>query len=180
MVNHYFRTSLAEFGSNSGSFLVAKYLLATRCPLVRDIYIWITTALYTSFMENWSFLNILGRLLPFSLLSHFVCLTDLPSASGPHHPCSQIKIKMFLVLFVQIVSSQSDFAKLQEDAQLWSDLLFQSGGRLELPKCGFHTTYYDFTKEGDPIMRHTPEQDIIIQNEHKVETTIKKNRTIPN
>ena len=63
---------------------------------------------------------------------------------------------------------------MQADAQLWSDLLFQSGGRLELPKCRFHATYFDFNTEGDPIMRHKPEQDIIIKNEHKEKTIIKK------
>ena len=62
---------------------------------------------------------------------------------------------------------------MQADAQLWSDSLFQSGGRLELPKYGFHTTYFDFNKEGNSIMRHKPEQDIIIKNEHKEETIIK-------
>ena len=64
--------------------------------------------------------------------------------------------------------------KIQADAQLWRDLLFQSGGKLELPKYGFHTTYYDFNKESDLIMHHKPEQDIIIKNEHKEKTIIKK------
>ena len=49
-------------------------------------------------------------------------------------------------------SIEEFFEKMQADAQLWSDLLFQSGGRLELPKCGFCTTLYDFNKKGDPIM----------------------------
>ena len=63
---------------------------------------------------------------------------------------------------------------MQADAQLWSDLLFRSGGHLELPKCGFHTIFYDFTPEGDPIMCHKPEQDIIIKNEHQRQTQIQK------
>ena len=33
---------------------------------------------------------------------------------------------------------------------------------------------FDFNKESDPIMRHKPEQDIIVKNEHKEETIIKK------
>ena len=32
--------------------------------------------------------------------------------------------------------------KMQEDAQLWYDLLWCSGGNLELSKCGFHCIHY--------------------------------------
>ena len=31
--------------------------------------------------------------------------------------------------------------QIQEDAQLWNDLLWSSDGCLELPKCGYHTPY---------------------------------------
>jgi hypothetical protein len=40
----------------------------------------------------------------------------------------------------------------QHDAQLWSDLLWASGGALELPKCTYHFLYFDFTPTGEPCM----------------------------
>ena len=42
---------------------------------------------------------------------------------------------------------------MQLDAQLWSDLLWLSGGLLELSKCSFHQIHYDFADDGTPLMR---------------------------
>jgi hypothetical protein len=39
------------------------------------------------------------------------------------------------------------------DAQLWSDLLWLSGGLLELGKCSFHQIHFDFKQDGSPTMR---------------------------
>ena len=44
---------------------------------------------------------------------------------------------------------------MTHDAQLWYDLLFVSGGKLELPKCGYHLVYFDFDDAGLPQMRIT-------------------------
>ena len=45
-------------------------------------------------------------------------------------------------------------AKLaQEDAKLWSYLLWISGGYLELPKCSYHFIHFDFNSEGKAYMR---------------------------
>eukprot|EP00957_Ditylum_brightwellii_P161557 12300605-Ditylum_brightwellii.AAC.1 len=41
---------------------------------------------------------------------------------------------------------------MQHDAQLWSDLLWVSGGILELDKCSCHFIYYCFLADGTPIM----------------------------
>ena len=41
---------------------------------------------------------------------------------------------------------------MQEDAQLWSDLLYLSGGMLEFSKCLYHLTEYDFHSSGEPIL----------------------------
>ena len=35
-----------------------------------------------------------------------------------------------------------------------NDLLWTSGGKLELPKCGYHTVYYTFKPDGTPILHH--------------------------
>ena len=42
--------------------------------------------------------------------------------------------------------------RMQHDSQLWNDLLWTSGGKLELPKCGYHTVYYIFKPDGTPIL----------------------------
>jgi hypothetical protein len=39
------------------------------------------------------------------------------------------------------------------DAQIWSDLLWISGGLLELPKCSYHQIHFDFLPSGQPVMR---------------------------
>jgi hypothetical protein len=40
--------------------------------------------------------------------------------------------------------------RLQHDAQLWNDLLWCSGGMLELPKCSYHFLYFEFDASGAP------------------------------
>ena len=37
------------------------------------------------------------------------------------------------------------------DAQNWNDLLWSSGGKLELPKCSFHVLEFQFSPDGTPI-----------------------------
>eukprot|EP00957_Ditylum_brightwellii_P201164 15324357-Ditylum_brightwellii.AAC.1 len=41
---------------------------------------------------------------------------------------------------------------MQHDAQLWSDLLWVSGGMREVDKCSYHFIYYCFLSNGTPIM----------------------------
>ena len=40
---------------------------------------------------------------------------------------------------------------MQHDAQLWNNLLYSSGGKLELPKCSFHVLRFEFQSNGRPI-----------------------------
>eukprot|EP00957_Ditylum_brightwellii_P174606 13294216-Ditylum_brightwellii.AAC.1 len=40
--------------------------------------------------------------------------------------------------------------QIQRDAQLWSELLWLSGGLLELEKCSYHCIYYLFLEDGTP------------------------------
>ena len=42
------------------------------------------------------------------------------------------------------------------DVQLWADLLWLSGGYLELPKCSFHLIAYKFDKRGAPFLKSFP------------------------
>ena len=55
---------------------------------------------------------------------------------------------------------------MQTDAQLWNNLLWCSGGKLELPKCGYHVIYYDFENNGIPRMRHRQGQPITLDDAH--------------
>jgi hypothetical protein len=55
--------------------------------------------------------------------------------------------------------------KMKEDAQLWHNLLWCLGDRLELPKYGYHLVYFDFKDSGIPEMRHSPSESITLHNE---------------
>jgi hypothetical protein len=43
--------------------------------------------------------------------------------------------------------------KLTHNSQLWSDLLYKSGGSLELPKCTYHFSHYRFATDGTPYLQ---------------------------
>ena len=64
--------------------------------------------------------------------------------------------------------------RMQHDAQLWNDLLWTSGGKLELPKCGFHAIYYRFDDQGLPVMVHDTQHRITISNAHNEEIPIRE------
>ncbi len=50
-------------------------------------------------------------------------------------------------------SPETLLAMMQHDGQLWADILRESGGDLELPKCSYHFIFYDFLKSGTPILK---------------------------
>ena len=52
--------------------------------------------------------------------------------------------------------------KATEDAQLWSDILWASGGVLEHAKCSYHYLRTDFDMNGAPILRSGTHGDPII------------------
>jgi hypothetical protein len=70
-------------------------------------------------------------------------------------------------------SLQQVINKMKQDAQLWHDLLWCSGGKLELSKCGYHVIHYDFDASGLPKLRHSPGETIMLKNEHGEEIKIK-------
>jgi hypothetical protein len=70
-------------------------------------------------------------------------------------------------------SLQQIIDKMKQDAQLWHDLLWCSGGKLELSKCGYHVIHYDFDASGIPKLRHSPGETIMLKNEHGEEIPIK-------
>jgi hypothetical protein len=40
--------------------------------------------------------------------------------------------------------------RMETDAQVWNNLLYCSGGKLELPKCSFHVLSFEFAPDGSP------------------------------
>ena len=63
--------------------------------------------------------------------------------------------------------------RMQYDAQLWNNLLYSTGGKLELPKCSFHVLRFDFRPNGTPV----PE---IASHDDKIHITdLESNRLIP-
>lgn len=63
----------------------------------------------------------------------------------------------------------------QHDAQLWKDILYASGGDLELSKCYYHFLWVDFTSKGAPVLR--PGQfgpRLIVRDINGHETTIEQ------
>jgi hypothetical protein len=58
-----------------------------------------------------------------------------------------------LVLHDGPFDEETLIALIRHDAQLWSDLLYVSGGKLALHKCSYHFTWYDFEPSGKPCIR---------------------------
>ena len=62
-------------------------------------------------------------------------------------------------------SPETLLVKLEHDVQLWHDLLWSSGGCLELPKCSYHFIYFDFKPDGTPYARTHFHRDAISVND---------------
>jgi len=54
--------------------------------------------------------------------------------------------------------------KVTHDAQLWNDLLFTSGGKLEISKCSFHTLQFTFAADGTPSVNTILPRPITIRD----------------
>jgi len=97
-------------------------------------------------------------------------------------PEQDLIIKMTLVGFVDDSTSstgtteretlQDLIRKMREDAQLWHDLLWCSGGKLELSKCGYHIIHYNFDDSGIPRMMHHPSEKITLTDAAGGDVTI--------
>jgi hypothetical protein len=87
-------------------------------------------------------------------------------------PDTELLIKMTLVGFVNDSTSctgiteketlQDLIQKMREDAQFWHDLLWCSGGKVELSKYGYHIIHYNFNDSGIPRMMHYPSEKITL------------------
>jgi hypothetical protein len=55
---------------------------------------------------------------------------------------------------------------MKDDVQLWHDLLWCSGRKLELSKCGYHVINFDFEDGDIPRIRHIQGESITLKNDH--------------
>lgn len=80
-------------------------------------------------------------------------------------PDNKYKISLTMIGFVDDSTGQVNnfnsnvqppisrlIAKMQADVHLWNDLLWASGGDLELPKCSYHILHWKFTSNGSPTL----------------------------
>ena len=65
--------------------------------------------------------------------------------------------------------------KMHPDTQLWHNLLWVSGGKLELLKCRYHLDYFDFVTSGLPLMWHIEEDCITLKDDKDEDVQIKSN-----
>ena len=81
-------------------------------------------------------------------------------------PDKTISITVYMIGFVddstgQVNDFNSDIQphpsvlinRMRHDAQLWNDLLWSSGGALELPKCTYQVIHWQFTADGSPVLQ---------------------------
>jgi hypothetical protein len=60
---------------------------------------------------------------------------------------------------------QTMTSRMQSDAQKWNDLLWCTGGKLELTKCSFHVLWFEFKPNGTPVsILDPPEHPIALRD----------------
>ena len=83
-----------------------------------------------------------------------------------YSPDKTINVKLYMIGFVDETSSSTNDFLLPEpaplthcanltihNAQRWNDTLILSGGVLEDSKCSYHFVYYEFTRNGHPVLK---------------------------
>jgi hypothetical protein len=96
----------------------------------------------------------------------FRCYSEKAHGARFESPDGTITIDLFRIGFVDDTCSYvNDFLSdmppspetlikmLTHDSQLWCDLLWSSGGSLELPKCTYHYSNYVFGTDGTPTLQ---------------------------
>ena len=64
--------------------------------------------------------------------------------------------------------------RIQKDAQIWHDLLWISGGNLELEKCGYHCIFYKFDENDQPVMQREIDGNIKLKKANRETVQIKQ------
>jgi hypothetical protein len=96
----------------------------------------------------------------------FLCYSAKAHSARFESPNGSISIDIFRIGFVddtcsyvngftanEIITPEKLILLLTQDSQLWCDLLWKSGGSLELPKCTYHFSNYVFASDGTPSLQ---------------------------
>jgi hypothetical protein len=67
---------------------------------------------------------------------------------------------------------------MQEDAQLWGDLLHTSRGTLEIPECNFYRMQWDFTDDGIPTLNESVNTNIRLETGERDDAVILLNDSV--
>jgi hypothetical protein len=59
---------------------------------------------------------------------------------------------------------QTTMEKVTQDTQLWNNLLYTSGGKLEVSKCSFHPLQFTFAADGTPSVNRDRPPPISIRD----------------
>lgn len=101
---------------------------------------------------------------------------------GAHYkdPTRKLTLKIGMAGFVDDNTSQTNgpstnrpslIAHATSAAQLWSDILYSSGGVLEHSKCSYHYILTDFDQHGAPVLRAGSHGDPITIHDHQASPT---------
>jgi hypothetical protein len=102
-------------------------------------------------------------------------MTHFATAPSTKNPTMTLFLTIGMSGFVDDNSSQSNchprqrgslIARATHNAQLWSDILYSSGGVLEHNKCSYHYMCTDFDTHGAPILRAGIHGDPNIIHDH--------------
>jgi hypothetical protein len=66
------------------------------------------------------------------------------------------------------ISRQQVVDQLNENAQIWADLLSATGGALKLSKCSYHVVAWQFTGKGTPVLTKETERYSVVTVTDKV------------
>jgi hypothetical protein len=80
-------------------------------------------------------------------------------------PDRQLSLRLYMIGFVDDSSGQVNafdehpqptpdefIRRMKQDGQLWNDILWSSGGDLNLGKCSYHHIHYSFSDDGEPFL----------------------------
>jgi exonuclease III len=73
---------------------------------------------------------------------------------------------------------QQLISRMQSDAQLWGDLLYVSGGALEISKCNYYVMHWKFNPSGIPILSTNLNTTLRIENGDRTATVTLTNDAI--
>jgi exonuclease III len=100
-------------------------------------------------------------------------------------PDKRLSLKLSMAGFVDDTKGQTNdmrsptaiplatlVSQMQDDAQLWGDLLHVSGGALEIPKCNFYIMHWLFQENGIPTLDKDLHQQLHLEAGDGTKTTL--------